>query len=223
MPDEQAEVDETASATIYLPAKAESRLHQGELLAGVHEWAAAYKDDGSLDGARPIVHRLAIVLAQDCDLEQDWRSRQDDLYLQTDLRNVLFCPVWPAEDLRSEHGIDTKFFKNVRQNKIDRYQYLAAVPKECDAGDGHPPMLVDFKSYFTVRTVEAYRQLRMEEGLDVQRRCRLGIPWREHLQGRFAAFLGRVGLPVDHFVPEGRRPGQPPPVVAPAQGTLICE
>ena len=211
MPNERGQSStERPQPAIYLDSSGDGRFHQGELLDNVREWVPVYSKDNEVEGTKPLLHRYSVVLTQDCDLEQDWRIRQEESGIETELRNVILCPASPADELRKSQGITNKYFKIVRQNKVDRYQYLAEFnPTSTTNMDSHPAMLVDFKSYFTVRTIELYRQHNVVTTNGLQRRARLAIPWREHLQLRFAAFQSRIGLPLDHFIPESRRKSLP--------------
>lgn len=213
-----------AEWVIYSHAAAAGRLHQGEILEGVREWVPAYTHDGSVEGARAKVHPLAIVMTQDCDLEQDWRTRERDPVAEGQLMSVLFCQVVPETEIRARDGLNSKVWQQVRQNNSDRYQYLDAIP--VSGGPSREPMVVDFKKYFSVRTAELYRQLRSEVDPALQRRAILLTPWREHFQARFTSHLGRIGLPREHFVAESKRaeavvidvasadPALPPTIVA---------
>jgi len=191
---------------IYRPVALNERLYQGEILERAIEWVPKY-DDASPDhvvGVEPRLHRLAIVMIQECDLAQDWSRRTSEVRIVTELTCVLLCPAFPADELRTAQDINNKRWEPIRANKNERYQYLAEVPKELDGiSEGHAALLIDFKSVFAVRTIELYRQLRMTGA--PRRRCRLETPWAEHLQSRFAAYQARIGLPRDHFVPENRR------------------
>ncbi len=201
-----SERDPVASG-YYSRPKEGDYLHQGQLLRRVWQWVTKYDGNGKPVGFEPRVHKLAVIVSQDCDLAQDFGSRRDDVWVETDLRSVLLCPALPAEELRSQRKeINRSFWPIVRSNKAERYQYLAQVPTEADAAaGGHEPILVDFKSYFSVRTVELYRQIRATDEESAALFTVLNTPWREHLQQRFASYQTRVGLPLDHFVPEPRR------------------
>lgn len=194
---------------IYSAVKTGDRLFQGELVEGILDWVPVYEDATNPDavtGVEPRLRRLSVIFTQDCDLEQDWGQRRAQPASDTDLSCVMLCPAWPAEERRAERDIKSDLWKPIRSNKNERYQYLAEVPNEADqAAEGHPALLLDFKQYFTVRTVELYRQLRSTPTNRPRRRCKLESPWREHLQSRFATYLARVGLPKDHFIPENRR------------------
>lgn len=196
---------------IYRAMRAGERLRQGEVLERVVEWVPYYKADArdDIDVIKPVSYGLALVVTQDCDLEQDWKQRSADPHVTTGLSSVLLCPLGKADDLRAAQSINSTLWGPIRNNDSPRFQYLAEVPSASDgAGEGHPPMLVDFRSVFTVRTIELYRQLRGGAGT-LRRRFRLETPWVEHLQCRFAGYHARIGLPRDHFVPEARRPEPP--------------
>lgn len=209
-----AQTDRAASeSTFVTPAyysrpKKGDQLHQGELLRQVWDWIAKYNDDtGKPDGAQAHIQRLAVVVSQECDLARDFLDRKHDPMVETDLRSILLCPAFPAEELKGQRNeMNSSFWRIVRSNKAQRYHYLAKVPAEADAlGKGHDHMLVDFKSYFAVRTVELYRQIRAIDEKSAAPFTALNVPWREHLQQRFASYQARVGLPFDHFIPENRR------------------
>lgn len=194
---------------IYRAVRAGERLYQGEILTRVVEWVPSYAAGApnAVSTVSPMQYELAVVVTQDCDLAQDWSKRQSAPSEETDLTCVLLCRAVLAETAFSSEerfrGKDLQ--KPIRNNKNERYQYLAEVPTTADgAVQGHQAMLVDFKALFTVRTTELYRQLRVGENPQ-PRRFRLETPWAEHLQCRFAGYHARIGLPRDHFVPEARR------------------
>lgn len=202
------------ASVYYSCPKVGDQLHQGQLLRQVCEWMAKYDDSGKPSGAIAHGHKLAVIVAQECDLAQDFRRRKDEPMVETDLRSVLLCPARPAEEARDERReeLNTSFWRIVRSNSAERYHYLAQVPAEADAAaQGHEPMLVDFRSYFAVRTVELYRQICATEENSAALFTILNVPWREHLQQRFASYQARVGLTLDHFIPEGRRKELPAP------------
>ena len=196
-------------AQIYHSVFSDQRLFQGEFLERVIEWIPKHDSIESpreVTGVEPRLHKSVIVMTQDCDLEQDWTRRSSKLGEATDLPGILMCPAVPADEARSNQGLSSDLWKPVRSNKNERFQYLADVPRECDGTrEGHPAILVDFKSLFSIRTVEIYRQLRRGTADSPRRRFRMATPWAEHMQSRFAAYHARIGLPRDHFIPESRR------------------
>jgi hypothetical protein len=147
-------------------------------------------------------HPLAIVLSQDCDLEQDYstRNRTRPAIGISDLNNLLssiiFCEVIKASDLRDTGpDMDSKTWKRVKFNKDERYHFLAEVPASADLqGEGLPCLALDFKKYFTIPTDVVYWQV----GLGAKRRCFLVPPYAGHLSARFFSYQSRIALPLDH-------------------------
>lgn len=205
----ESQRDQSVEHAIYLPVRERDRLYQGEIVERVSEWVPTYNNEqlDVVEGAKEIPFRLAVVITQDCDLSQDWGRRESDPRITTDLKSVLLCPAYPAEEMRSSpHLQSSKRWDIVRQNKEDRYAYLAEAPAGVDnSGEGHCAILLDLKVFFSIRTVELYRQMRATGTNSPRRRFRLATPWREHLQSRFAGFHSRIGLPRDHFMPESRQ------------------
>ena len=73
----------------------------------------------------------------------------------------------------------------VKQNKNDRYHYLAEGPEY-----GIPELALDFKHYRTVPRETLLECLKAESALGTLRPL-----YREHLSQRFANYLSRIGLP----------------------------
>jgi len=148
-----------------------------------------------------------MVLSQDCDLEQDFRGREELSQRENDeteanlqasnnlLATILLCEVVRADQLRGTPNMDHKTWKRVRFNKDERYQYLSAVPALADRlGEGLSQLTLDFKRYFSLPTDQAYWELQQQ----ARRRCFLVTPYAEHLSTRFFSFQCRIALPVDH-------------------------
>ncbi|HEY8505607.1 MAG TPA: hypothetical protein VIL46_13565, partial [Gemmataceae bacterium] len=157
---------------------------------------------------RETIHPFAVVLTQDCDLEQDFRVRFPEAKPSDKLiPGVLFCEVATAEEL---FGIirqtNKKLWDRIKISKDERYHFLQKVDPSSDLlNEGLPELAIDFKRYFTIPTDEVYRRIEVGEA---KRRCVLVSPYLEHLSSRFAYFLSRVALPEDHFSePGGARQG----------------
>src|SRR5262249_36210544 len=134
---------------------------------------------------------------QDCDLEQDYRRRQNGK-IDNLLASVLFCSVAVNDDaFRHGTGIGTKEWKKVVENREPRLHYLRAVPQSDDiASEGLQDLIVDFRQYFSLPTEEAYFCAHA-----AHRRCRLDTPYAEHLSHRYFSHMARVALPLDHHLP----------------------
>jgi hypothetical protein len=152
-------------------------------------------------------HPLALVLSQDCDLEQDFRTREGLSEREDDntqgkepssnnlLTAILFCEVVGADELRVSPDMDSKTWKRVKFNKDERYQYLSAVPSLADRlGQGLPQLTLDFKRYFALPAEQVYWDVQRRS----KRRCYLVTPYAEHVSTRFFNYQCRIALPIDH-------------------------
>jgi hypothetical protein len=187
-----------ASEKIYL-LSADSELRYGEIISNVPQAylaAESVKPTDSGDQSFVVsfkIHPLAVVVSQDCDLEQEFKARTKEA-IATSLPNILFCEVFEAEAQRQRLKKED-VWRRIFQNQDQRYQYLRAVSQDEDLSkQGIPAMIVDFKRYFTIPTAELYSRL----SLDTKRRCQLDGPYAQHLVSRFFNYQSRVGLPVDH-------------------------
>jgi hypothetical protein len=174
----------------------ESRIRQGDILREVLWVERVAETAGIIEVAR-IVFPLAIVLTQDCDLEQDHRFRSESRSTQDKwLMSVLMAPLYNVEHVyQGEHlselnirmetvpkaGNTGKFLRN---NERPRYHYL-----EFDDNVPIVPSVIDFKHYFSA-TVTYLMDLKQSGYV-----CSVAPLFREDIAQRFAAYLARVGLP----------------------------
>lgn len=171
-------------------------LRQGEILSSIDQHIVR------LDGQMRIeikTHPFVVVLAQDCDLAQDFSARAGDQALAVGqlVPNILLCEVDIAENMKAGRTIarGNDIWKRIVQNKDDRFQYLREIAIAVDGkGDGIPPLLIDFKRAFTLPTEALHVQLQAT----AHRRAVLKSPFLEHLSSRYAYFISRVALPRDH-------------------------
>lgn len=156
----------------------------------------------SIESSNPDVvlerHPFAIVLSQDCDLEQQFDQLNKGEVDRLSLPNTLFCEAVELGKLRSALPPGSDIWKRVKQNKDERYQCLEQVAAEFDSrGDGVPELGIDFKRVFTVPTDELRERLR--RGTVIRRASLLPI-YARHFLGRFISYHSRVGLPQDHLI-----------------------
>jgi len=138
-----------------------------------------------------------MVLTQDCDLEQDHRTRTmaSDTNQDKHLFSVLVAPMYNYEHVKTGshlrdlgmtmETINSKKSPFVMNNEIARYHYLEFDQNEVPI----PPSVIDFKHYFSVN-VEYFRRLKATNCV-----CRIAELHRENVCQRFASFLARIGLP----------------------------
>jgi hypothetical protein len=195
-----------ASALIYSAVDTATRIQQGEVVSNLLRMQL---DLASFGEPTPMVqteiHEFAIVMTQNCELEQDHKIRNGISNKGKLLPNVLFCHVETAGQLRTSVPPGSDIWKRIVQNKDERYHFLQKVEADCDTlGQGLPELGIDFMRYFTIPTDEVYKRVAASEA---RRRCFLRSPYLEHLSNRFAHFISRVALPEDHFSePEVKRP-----------------
>ena len=180
-------------APIYRPANLESPLRQGEIISDLVRYriepVTVKAENPSLISVR---YPFVVVLTQDCDVTQQGRP---DPGSDSQLPCVLLAEVTTARHLRGR-GIDSKAWKLISQNREERYHFLEAIARECDAaGLGLEELALDFKRYLALPTDELYAII--DAGL-ARRRSVLNSPYMEHLCNRFGAYLGRVALPQMH-------------------------
>ena len=179
--------------------RADSCLRQGEILSDLIQFRLDVATLGAeAPTASPYRHPFALLLTQDCDLEQDFFARSGTIALDKQLPNLLFCEVARAQELYDRiRQTNRKLWDRIKINKDERYHYLQKVEPSCDTlFEGLPELGVDFKKYFTVPTDEVYRRVEIGEA---KRRSLIVSPYLEHLSSRFAYFLSRVALPQDHL------------------------
>ncbi len=174
-----------------------SRLCQGDILKDVHWVEYVAERSGVIEVAR-VVFPLAIVLTQDCDLEQDHLFRIESRATQDKwLISILMAPLYNVEhvyqgehlselDIQMEKIPKSKSMGNfLRNNERPRYHYM-----EFDESVPIVPSVIDFKHYFSV-TVNYLMEIKPMAYV-----CSVAPLFREDIAQRFASYLARVGLPV---------------------------
>ncbi len=192
---------------VYRTSVHPGRLWQGEILENLPQWkltqeglvaSVAHPDPAPgvpepiAIEVLPIDHHFVVVMNQDCDLVQDFDARASG---SESLLNLLLCDVYPEEEAHARFRSLPDRWQKLKQNQMERYQFLQALaPQEDLLGQGLPALVMDFKDCFTLPTAEVYERLT----LGTDRRSRLVSPYLEHLIHRFHNFHSRVALPRDH-------------------------
>jgi hypothetical protein len=185
----------------YSPA-ANGSLRQGEILTGLKQLVPSPGSVLEEPAARIIDHRYAVILSQDCDLEQDFNARfagavdpsKAKVNDRRRLLSIMFCDAIPADELKDRIS-DPRVWANAVMNKNERYHYLHEVGSEDDAlGHGLPALGLDFKNYFTLPVDDAYAQAEKSKN----RRAVLRGYYAEHLSVRFFFYQLRIALPKEH-------------------------
>jgi hypothetical protein len=174
---------------VYTTSELERELRQAELITNLIQYTFDPVASEGLVTRRP----YAVIVSQDCDLLWDFQAKVEDK--PRDLIGVLFYEAEPTPQVRLP-GPD--ILRRIRRFGEERYHLLRPVPAEFDLlGTGLPELIVDFRRCFTVGADEVYRQIAIAGEEGAKRRCRLDVPYREHLQSRAAFYLQRVALPTE--------------------------
>jgi hypothetical protein len=169
---------------VYTTSELTRELRQGEIISNLVQ----HVFDAGKGILAESLHPLVIVLSQDCDLAQDFDTRQA-VNPRPHLNGVLLYEVRSADDFRRE--TPARDLRNPAiKNQIERFHFLESVPPSLDVvATGLTEMIIDFKRFFTVSPTEVYRQFTLKSQDSAKRRCRLEMPYREHLQARAAYYF----------------------------------
>ena len=189
------------------PGGIERALRQGEILSNVVELQIKPKsikseDSDSIYDVNPIKHPFAIIVSQDCDLEQGHNfTVHGKGNLRHELPSILFCQAQDVDKFRKSDLYrslfkEGPFRRDFRNNDVFRYHFIQAVPTELDTRNcGLPELGIDFKRYFSIPIAEVHRHLELGHTC---RRTVLESPYRDHFSQRFYNFSSRVALPEEY-------------------------
>ena len=184
-------------ALVYVQSNSD-HLRQGEILEGVVEYRPVASSDSATATSRGVElieksHPLAIVVSQDCDLEWDHgaRFRPNEVKADKLLQHVLFCDLYPEDEIRNRSDLKTDQFKRVRQNQDERYHRFDEAGVN-PAGEVILELYADFKQVFSLPTEFAYA---LVSAGHVRRRGVLPSPYLQDFTHRLFGFLGRVAIP----------------------------
>jgi hypothetical protein len=176
------------------------RIAQGDIFRDVECIERVVERRGIIE-VQKVVFPLAVVMTQDCDLEQDAKYKTKGQTSADDdkrLLSVLLVPLYNAEHVfLGTHLAElnmrmTQINKkktpgtSLMLNERPRYHYL-----EFTEEIPIVPQIADFKHYFSAH-LSYLESLRSKQFV-----CRITELFREDLSQRFAAYLARIGLP-DH-------------------------
>lgn len=189
------------------PGGVEKALRQGEILTNVVELQIEPEsiqsvDADSLYDVNPVKHPFAIIVSQDCDLEQGYNfTVHGKGNLRHELTNILFCQALDVDKFRKSDMYrslfnEGPFRRDFRNNDVFRYHFIQEDPAALDSHDGGLPELgIDFKRYFSMPIVEVFRRIELGHTC---RRTVLESPYRDHFSQRFYSFNNRIALPEEY-------------------------
>ena len=167
----------------------EWRIYQGDILKNISFFIWIPTDTSD---AKQIDLPYSVVLSQDCDLQQDFDSRNSSpVDNDKELSTILVCPAYDIERFCAWEQIiwkKMKWFnpklrkKVIRNDELKRYHYL-------EGNDNFPGLVIDFKHFYTIDRDLIYNNK------DAFYICSMLELFRENLSHRFTNFLSRIGLP----------------------------
>jgi hypothetical protein len=178
--------------------KRDGRICQGDIFRDIEFLEYAVESNGTFEISK-IVFPIVITLTQDCDLEQDSRSRSLGVTAKSQdklLFSILVAPLYNAEHVYVGDHLSELQMKmqeinkgktpgqNLRKNDTSRFHYL-----EFPSSIPIVPSVIDFKHYFSVN-VAYLKKVKRKQFV-----CKVGDLFREDISQRFASFLSRIGLP----------------------------
>lgn len=197
-------------------------LKQGEIISDLVEFklqtseAKSVKDVYKAAKFDPITHPYVIVVSQDCDLDWDYKARAERASEDKLLTHILFCALFPLDEVRSRSGLKSELWKRVMQNQDERYHHLdeglIVSAEQCtnesisaihemssedfheqyETGEIVPELIADFKTTFALPTEFAYWLVSTGQA---NRKGALFPPYLEDFMHRLYGFLGRVATP----------------------------
>lgn len=171
------------------------RIAQCDIFENIEIIESVTVDDNKLHINR-INFPYVICLNQDCDLESDYRDKNEGQHCKDcQLLHLIVAPVFLFEEfldgvhwetifsaVRKQKRTDTSIRK-IMNNEDPRFHFL-----HFPEGDRLPEMIIDFKHFFTINTEELYKMVS-------NRLCCMDELYREKISQRFAYYISRIGLP----------------------------
>jgi hypothetical protein len=176
-------------------------LRQTEILSGVDEYRVVALDAEGRPEYLQIRHPLAIIVGQDCDLEQDHTLRFEAgaavaaeavELLPNSLAQVVLCDAYPAAEIKARlgnFGRDDR--KRLVQNENERYHYLEEATIGGDAAATVEAIFFDFRKHFSLPTAFLYDRL---AAAGVGRVAVMAPVYSHDLVQRFFNYQSRVAL-----------------------------
>jgi hypothetical protein len=183
------------AASRYCVALTDRELRQGEIITGlIHYIVRADPEKPGNVITSGVSLPYAIIATPDCDLLHSFRAIRDSKSER--INGVLFFEAEEALVARKRIPLNTQQWRDVRRSRLEGYHLLNCFqPRHDLLGQQIPDLLIDFKRYFMLPTLEVYRQCQLVNQPKATRRCYLGDLWREDLQQRAMSFMQRVGTP----------------------------
>lgn len=211
----------TGDADYWRPSDPAVPLGECELLSELERITLDPTDIGLSEafGSIRVTFPYVMIMSQDCDLEwdhtarrhietagippvhgqarRDWDQAHKDARAKL-MEGVLLCVAEEESVVRVSSALPAKQWQFAESNQHERYHFLRAGAAGVDyEGLGFPPLVLDFKRYFTIPGEELSRRAALTGAAPgrAQRRAALASPYLEDVASRFFRFQSRVALP----------------------------
>lgn len=176
----------------WYPSVSGGELRLGEIITGLKSYRFRGLPDGTVE-VEETQHDFVMVGTPECDLLQAHKSLRENRKLK--ISGVLFFEVEEETIARQRIPINSAQWNFVKTHRIIGLQHLTEFSPATDfRGEQIPNLVIDFKRHFTLPLDEVYRQFDLPNQ-GARRRCYPGDTWRENIQQRAQASMGRVGTP----------------------------
>lgn len=170
------------------------RITQGDIFQNIEviEHISIEKSQVKVDR---IIFPFVVCLNQECDLENDYNYREQNINKDGCLLHLAIAPAFIFDQYlagnhwgriftenRGQKRTDT-IIKKITDNEIPRYHYLKFPDSDM------PELIIDFKHFFTINRFSLYGQLE-------KRFCSMDDLFRENISQRFSNYIARIGLPL---------------------------
>ena len=188
--------DQTTSPIFFYVKHDSPFLKQGEIINNLFELKLLIPQRITIDVNQGVqveqsIHPYAIVVSQDCDIEQDYKARLHEVPEDKLLTHLLFCALFTQEEIRRRNNLKADQWKRIRQNQDERYHYLVEAPIH-GTEDSLPELIADFKTTFSLRIEFVSWSVSTNQAV---RKGGLLSPYLEDFMHRLYSFLGRVATP----------------------------
>ena len=171
------------SDVYWIASPVDAAILQGELLFNVVEFRVKPETIGADLEVDEVVHPLALVVTQDCDLDLDHKARAQAGAAHRLVDNILVCDVDDGLAMRNRGELNHRAWALVETYQNERYHVLP--------GFFGGVLGIDFRRFFTMPTPELYHRVAIGEAV---RCCYLSPTCRDHFSNRFYGYHMRVAL-----------------------------
>lgn len=171
-------------------------LRQGEIVANLLEPKLQIAELTAIDSSQPakvepVNHPYSMIVSPDCDLEWDYKARNDKALSHKLLTNMMFCELFPPEDITDQSKRKSEAFRLIKHKQDQRYHYLETA-QVSGTDESLPELIADFKVTFSLPVEFVYWLILTNQAI---RKGGLLSPYLEDFMHRLYSFLGRVATP----------------------------